>query len=136
TDGENNAGSVHPETAAEVLEEIGVSLWIIGVGSSGAVPINYVDPLTRIRRTGVFDSRFDPESLEAIARKGGGVYLAAPHGDAFSAAFSQIDQGEISVVRTSTRTRTRSFRSFFIIAALVLIGMARLIRRQILGALL
>ncbi|MDR2103885.1 MAG: VWA domain-containing protein, partial [Treponema sp.] len=39
TDGENNAGSVHPETAAEVLEEIGVSLWIIGVGSSGAVPI-------------------------------------------------------------------------------------------------
>ncbi|MDR3167465.1 MAG: VWA domain-containing protein [Treponema sp.] len=136
TDGENNAGPIHPETAAEILGELGVSLWIIGLGSGGEIPINYVDPFTRIRRTGTFDSRFDPASLEAIARKGGGVYLAAPHGDAFSAAFSQIDLGEISVVRTAIRTRTRSFRSFFIIASLVLIGMVRFIRRQILGAVL
>jgi Ca-activated chloride channel family protein len=136
TDGENNAGSIHPETAAEILGELGVSLWVIGVGSSGEIPINYVDPLTRIRRTGTFDSRFNPESLEAIARKGGGTYLAAPHGDALSAVFSLIDQGEMTVVRTSTRTRTRSFRLFFIITPLFLMGMVRIIRRQILGAVL
>jgi Ca-activated chloride channel family protein len=134
TDGENNAGSIHPETAAEVLKELGVSLWVIGVGSGGEIPINYVDPFTRMRRTGTFDSRFDPQSLEAIARKGGGVYLAAPHGDAFSAAFSLIDQGEMSIVRTSTHTRTRPFRNLFIIAALVLTAVVRFIRRQILGA--
>ncbi|MDR2101105.1 MAG: aerotolerance regulator BatA, partial [Treponema sp.] len=136
TDGENNAGSVHPETAAEVLEEIGVSLWIIGVGSSGAVPINYVDPLTRIRRTGVFESRFDSENLELIARRGGGAYLSAPHGDALSAAFSRIDRGEASVGRTSLRTRLVPFRNVFIAAALILLGMLRFIRRRILGAFL
>jgi Ca-activated chloride channel family protein len=136
TDGENNAGPVHPETAAEVLGELGVSLWVIGVGSGGEIPINYVDPFTRMRRTGTFDSRFDPKNLEAIAHKGGGVYLAAPHGDAFSAAFSRIDQGEVSVVRISTRKRARPFHALFIIAAPLLIGTVRFIRRNILGAFL
>jgi Ca-activated chloride channel family protein len=136
TDGENNAGAVHPETAAEVLGELGVSLWVIGVGSGGEIPINYVDPFTRMRRTGTFDSRFDPESLEAIARKGGGVYLAAPHGDAFSSAFSRIDREEMSIVRTGVHTKTEPFWNFFIIAALILLGTVRFIRRQILGAVL
>ncbi|MDR3139240.1 MAG: VWA domain-containing protein [Treponema sp.] len=136
TDGENNAGSVHPETAAEVLGELGVSLWIIGVGSSGKIPVDYVDPLTRMRRTGVFESRFDPENLKLIARRGGGIYLAAPHGDALSAAFSRIDRGEASVGRTGIRIRETPLRSFFIAAALILLGTLRLIRRRILGAFL
>ncbi len=38
TDGENNAGTIHPETAADLLRELGISFWVIAVGSMGEVP--------------------------------------------------------------------------------------------------
>ncbi|MDR3341421.1 MAG: VWA domain-containing protein [Treponema sp.] len=136
TDGENNAGSIHPETAAALLPELGASLWVIGVGSDGEVPINYVDPLTKMRRFGTFDSRFDPESLKAIAAKGNGVYIRAPSADAFARGFSRIDQGEMTIGRSGTLTRTRSLAEPFIITTLILLIAVRVIRRVILRAFL
>jgi Ca-activated chloride channel family protein len=136
TDGENNAGAVHPETAAAMLAKMGVSLWVIGVGSRGEIPINYVDPLTRLRRTGTFESRFNPESLEKIALKGDGVWIAAPSAEAFEAAFSRLDQGEMTIRRSGVSRRTVPFHGVFIAAALFLILGVHLIRRYILGALL
>jgi Ca-activated chloride channel family protein len=148
TDGENNAGAIHPETAAAALQNAQtstgdpasyggpVSLWVIGVGGGGEVPIDYVDPVTRIRRTGTFDSRFNAESLRAIAQSGGGQYIAAPSAEAFSRAFSRIDEGELIIRRSGTINRTRSFQVPLIAAALVLICAARFLRRYILGAFL
>ncbi|GHV75053.1 aerotolerance regulator BatA [Spirochaetia bacterium] len=135
TDGENNAGAIHPETAAAALQNA-VSLWVIGVGGGGEVPIDYVDPVTRLHRTGTFDSRFNAESLRAIARSGGGQYIAAPSAEAFSNAFSRIDEGEMIIRRSGTINRTRSFQVPLIGAALLLIIVARYIRRYILGAFL
>jgi Ca-activated chloride channel family protein len=136
TDGENNAGAIHPETAAAALRKAGAALWVVGVGGGGEVPIDYVDPLTRIRRTGVFDSRFNADSLRAIARSGGGQYISAPSAEAFSQAFSRIDQGELIIRRSGAVNRTRSFQVPFAAAALALICAARLLRRHILGAFL
>ena len=136
TDGENNAGSVHPETAAAILREEGISLWVIGVGSSGEVPIDYIDPHTRMRRTGSFYSRFEPENLRAIAQKAGGTYLSAPSAQAFATAFSRLHEGEMIIRRSGLLTKTRSVYRPFIMAALILLCLARFIRRYILGALL
>ncbi|MDR2798740.1 MAG: VWA domain-containing protein [Treponema sp.] len=129
TDGENNAGALHPETAAALLPELGVSLWVIGVGNGGEVPIDYVDPLTKMRRSGTFDSRFDPETLKAIARKGEGSYIPAPSAEAFAHAFSRIHEGEMTIGRSGTTLRTKGFQEICIIAALVLLGLHGLIRR-------
>jgi Ca-activated chloride channel family protein len=136
TDGENNAGAVQPETAAAALQSIGASLWVIGVGSGGEVPIDYVDPVTRIRRTGTFDSRFNANSLRSLAGSGGGVYIPAPSAEAFAQAFSRMDEGEMTIRRSGTITRTRGFHVPFIAIAFLLIGAARLLRRYILGAFL
>jgi Ca-activated chloride channel family protein len=136
TDGENNAGAIHPQTAAAALRAAGVSLWVIGVGSSGEVPIDYVDPLTRIHRTGTFDSRFDPEALKAIARSGGGFYIAAPSAETFSGAFFRVNEEEMIPRRSGIMNRTRGFQGSFIIAALLLLGAVRFLRRYILGAFL
>jgi Ca-activated chloride channel family protein len=136
TDGENNAGAIHPETAAAALQNAGASLWVVGVGGSGVAPIDYVDPVTRIRRTGAFDSRFNADSLRAIARSGGGHYLGAPSAEAFSEAFSIIDQREVIIRHSGVAKRTRSFQVPLIAAALALICAARFIRRHILGAFL
>lgn len=136
TDGENNAGSVHPETAAAAIKGLGVNLWVIGVGSSGEVPVDYVDPFLNLRRTGSFESRFDPESLRAIARAGGGTYIAAPSGAAFSAAFDRLDKTELTVRRTAPVTRGRDLSVPVILAALVCVFIPRFFRRWYLGALL
>jgi Ca-activated chloride channel family protein len=136
TDGENNAGAVHPETAAAVLREEGASLWVIGVGSSGEVPIDYVDPRTRIRRTGAFDSRFDPESLRLIAGTAGGTYLAAPSFNSFYEAFHRVSREEMIISRSGTVARTKKIGSPCIIAALCLLCLTRFIRHWIPGALL
>ena len=136
TDGENNAGAIHPETAAAMLGEIGVTLWVIGVGSTGEIPISYVDPHTRMRRTGTFESRYDPESLKSIALKAGGYWIHAPSAEAFAAAFSELDQGEMVIRRSGTLRREEPLYAFFIVAALSLLWGVRLVRRYILGALL
>jgi Ca-activated chloride channel family protein len=136
TDGENNAGSVHPETAAAMLAKMGVSLWVIGVGSRGEIPISYVDPITRVRRTGTFESQFNPESLEKIALKGEGVWISAPSAEAFQTAIARLDQGEMTIRRSGLSRRTRSFHGVFIAASLFLLLGVRLVRRYALGALL
>ena len=136
TDGENNAGAVHPETAAAILGDMGVSLWIIGVGSSGNVPIDYTDPVTQARRLGSFMSYYDPENLKAIADKGRGTCIIAPSPEAFAAAFARIDQGETVLRRSGIVRNKESFHDSFIIAALIVLCLVRVIRRNILGGLI
>ncbi|MDR0473642.1 MAG: VWA domain-containing protein [Treponema sp.] len=136
TDGENNAGTVHPETAAAVLGDIGVSLWVIGVGSGGNVPINYVDPFTHVRRTGTFHSYFDPQSLIAIAEKARGIWIAAPSAEAFASAFARLDQGETVLRRSALVRHKEPFHELFIIAAILVFCFVRFVRLYILRALI
>jgi Ca-activated chloride channel family protein len=133
TDGENNAGAVHPETAAAMLPELGISLWIIGIGRGGEVPVDYVDPRTRMRRSGTFLSHFNPESLMSVSRAGGGTFIRAPSAQSFADAFSLVDEKEMLARRRGTVTETKSLRVPFIAAAFILILLARLVRTGILG---
>jgi Ca-activated chloride channel family protein len=135
TDGENNAGPVEPETAAVLLAEAGISLWVIGVGSGGEIPIDYVDPFTRMRRTGTFDSRFDEASLRSLSGAGGGTYISAPSADALAAAFSRISGEELTISRSGLMVRRYPLHIPLIAAGLVLSALAEFIRRFLLGAL-
>ncbi|MDR1586193.1 MAG: VWA domain-containing protein [Treponema sp.] len=134
SDGENNAGAIHPETAAAMLGEMGVSLWVIGVGSGGEIPIDYVDPHTHMRRTGTFDSRFDRESLRRLSQTGGGSYISAPSAETLAEAFARLDDREMTVRRSGLVMTTRSCRFPFMISALVLLAAAGFVRRFFLGA--
>jgi Ca-activated chloride channel family protein len=134
TDGENNAGAIHPETAAALLPRRGISLWVIGLGSSGEIPIDYVDPATRMRRTGTFESRFDPAALRALSTAGEGTYLPAPSAESLAAAFARISEGEMSLSRSGLFTRRRPCHTPFILAALGILLSVRFIRKYLLGA--
>jgi Ca-activated chloride channel family protein len=136
TDGENNAGTIHPESAAAMLGEMGVSLWVVGVGSFGEVPVNYVDPITKMRRTGTFESRYNIEDLISIAEKAHGQWLYAPQAEALSAAFSQLDQMEMIIRRSIPMRREEPLYVVFVIAAAALFLGVRFVRRYVLGALL
>jgi len=136
TDGENNAGTIHPESAAAMLGEMGVSLWVVGVGSAGEVPVNYVDPITKMRRTGTFESRYNTEDLKSIADKAHGQWVHAPQAEALSAAFSQLDQREMIIRRSIPVRREEPLYVGFVIAAVALLWGVRFVRRYVLGALL
>ncbi|MCL2093935.1 MAG: VWA domain-containing protein [Treponema sp.] len=136
TDGENNAGAIHPETAAAMIADMGITLWIIGTGSSGDIPFSYVDPATQMFRSGTFDSRYDPAVLSSLAAAAQGHWIHAPNIDSFTAAFAQLDQGEMMVRRSGTIRREEPLHIIFILTAMVLLWGLRLVRRNILGALL
>lgn len=136
TDGENNAGEIHPATAAAALRSVGASLWVIGVGSAGQVPIDYVDPETGARRTGVLDSRFDEDSLKAIAQAGGGSYLSAPSASALTDAFAHFSDAEATPVASRTSSRVRPLYPPVVLVGAVALVLGRLLRRLFLGALL
>lgn len=135
TDGENNAGAIHPETAAAMLRETGVSFWIIGIGQTGEVPIDYVDPFTKVRRSGRFDSRYDTESLRRLSLSGGGTFIYAPTADNFAAAFSQVDDAEMIVQISRVVKRSRSITLYFLIPAIILLVGVKFSRR-LMGAIL
>jgi Ca-activated chloride channel family protein len=136
TDGENNAGEIHPETAALLLREMGVSFWVIAVGSAGEVPIDYVDPYTKIRRTGMFDSRYDAESLRRLSISGGGTFVNAYSTKAFASAFSLLDDTEMTVQRQRVIHRRRSLSFQFLLTGILLLISVRLIKRHLLGAII
>jgi Ca-activated chloride channel family protein len=134
TDGENNAGAIHPETAAALFPRRNISLWVIGVGSSGEIPLDYVDPATRMRRTGTFESRFDPESLKALCAAGAGTYIPAPSAESLAAAFTRISEGEMVLSRSSLFVRRKPCHTPFLLTALGILVSVRLIQKYFLGA--
>jgi len=134
TDGENNAGAIHPETAAAMVRGAGASLWVIGVGTGGIVPIDFVDPFTRVRHTGMYDSAFDTDSLRRIAEAGGGEWAMAASAGAFADAFAAVDEREAVALRAGTVARTLCLRAPFLTLALGFVAGSRLVRRFFLGA--
>jgi Ca-activated chloride channel family protein len=136
TDGENNAGIIHPETAASLLRDMGVSFYVIAVGSAGEVPIDYLDPYTKIRRTGIFDSRYDINSLRRLSDIGGGTFISAPNLEAFANAFAFLDDSELTVQRTRIIHKKRPVFLYFFIPAIFLLIMVKFTRTKILGAIL
>jgi len=136
TDGENNAGAIHPETASGFLNAIGASFWVIAVGSGGEVPIDYLDPYTKIRRTGIFDSRYDIESLRRLCSAGGGTFVHASSAESFISAFSQLDSSEITIQRSRVIDRRFSIFFYFLIPAVFILTAVRFIRRYLLRAMI
>ncbi|MDR1362767.1 MAG: VWA domain-containing protein [Spirochaetaceae bacterium] len=136
SDGENNAGAVHPLTAAAALNAQGTALYVIGVGSSGEIPIDYVDPATKLRRTGSFESRYNAESLKSIASAANGVFLYAPSRETFEAAFNTLNKSEAVVSRSIARGRKQGLHEPLIIAALIIACSSGLVRAILGGALL
>jgi Ca-activated chloride channel family protein len=136
TDGENNAGAVHPLTGAAMVRDTGAELWVVGIGTSGEVPLDYVDPFSGQRKTGTFESRYDPEALRSIARSGGGTFLVADSTGALEEAFNRMNSSGLTPGRSRTYRITQSLASSLLVVVLICIAIARGIRWLIMGALL
>jgi Ca-activated chloride channel family protein len=127
TDGENNAGSMDPGTAARTAARFGMALSIIGVGSAGEAPVTYVDPVTRQKLSGIYRSDFNGASLEALARTGGGNYYGAENKAALASAFAALAERSSSLSRSRSVSSEEGLTGQAVAAALALLALARLL---------
>ena len=82
TDGDNNAGTVDPLTAANLARDLGIKIYTVGIGSNIA------------QTWYTLHSFYNEELLIEIARITGGQYFPAWNADALSMVFETIDQLE------------------------------------------
>ena len=132
TDGENNAGEIHPETAAQLAADNSITVYVVGLGTKGKVPIEYTDPATGKLYSGYLDSNFSPASLKKIATIGNGRYFEAQTLDELSTTLSSVARIEAVTQNYNYRTVNRLFYKDFISLALILFIIAWFIRRVIL----
>jgi Ca-activated chloride channel family protein len=136
TDGENNAGSVHPDTAAELAAQNNITLYTFGIGTKGSVPIEYIDPNTGKVHSGFYDSDFDTAPLESIAYAGGGRYFGIESTNALSEALSLISRRETVIQTFHYKSSDQALYPYYLLAAAVLFALAWLLRRVILKEVL
>ncbi len=136
TDGENNAGAIHPETAAGLAVQNGMTLYTIGVGSAGSAPIEYRDPHTGKTYSGYLSASFNPAELKKIAQSAGGRYFPVHSLEDLSLALKVISRNEATVQTYRTRTAERALYVPLTGAAALFFALSYVIRRVALGAFL
>ncbi len=135
TDGENNAGAINPRSAASVFRDRNIALYVVGIGSRGEVPVDYVDPSTGTAYSGFLDSGFDESSLRDIAFRSGGQYVSAANAPDLADAFTAIGASIPSSPISWTRTVEEPLETGFIAAAAILAALAWAVRRLFMGAI-
>lgn len=129
TDGENNAGDIHPETAAKLAAENDVTVYVIGIGTKGTVQIEYYDYQTNKTYSGMMESNFDPSSLKKIALIGKGHYFETTSLDGLQQILKNVSRDESVVQNYSYRISTEYVYKDFLLVAIILFAVAFVIRR-------
>lgn len=132
TDGENNAGSIHPETAAELAVAHNITIFPVGVGTKGVVPLEYIDPITEKISSGYFESSFDAAPLQKIATITGGRYFSAETVNDLSSALNVITNHERIVQTYYLKSIDEYFYDNLLIAAAIVLSVAWFLSRIVL----
>ena len=136
TDGESNAGSIHPETAAKLAIDNGIVLYVAGIGTNGSVPIEYIDPNTGSVYSGFLDSSFDSSSLRNLAKVTDGKYFTVQTLDELSNALKTIATESTATQTYHIKQTENSFYTTSLIICLLLFSIAWIIRRMLLQEVL
>ncbi len=132
TDGENNAGEIHPETAAKLAADNKITIYVVGIGSKGKVPIEYTDPATGRLYSGYLDSNFNPASLKKIADIANGRYFEALTLNELSDILTTVSKTEAVSQTFTYRTVNHLYYKEFLSVAILLFILAWFIKRVIL----
>jgi len=120
TDGDNNMGSVDPETAAELAKGYGIRVYTIAVGRKGKVdfPVERYDPVfgKQVTWQTLTDAINEP-LLQSIANRTQGRFFRAEDRDVLENIFDTIDALEKTKVEIDTYVRTAERAWPWILAA-------------------
>ena len=116
TDGDNNAGSISPTTAAEIAREYGIRVYTVGVGTRGKAlsPVGiYPDGRYKFEYT---DVRIDEDALKEIAAMTGGQYFRATDGEVLKTIYHDIDR--LEKTKISVKEHRRHAEEYFMFAVI------------------
>lgn len=122
TDGQNNAGTVDPPTAARVARALGIKVYTIGVGTTGVVPMPIDDPVFGSRVVPM-EVRLDEEALRTIAETTDGQYFLATNSEELKEIYDKIDALERTRMESTSFVSFTDRFSFFALPALVLLAL-------------
>lgn len=119
TDGENNAGTIHPFTAAKLAKEENIPIYVLGIGTRGTVSIEYTDPNTGKTYSGFLESSYNSESLDKIASISGGKSYEIINLSEMTNLVSSIIQNEVVLPHFYTVSVDTEYYKIFLILASV-----------------
>jgi Ca-activated chloride channel homolog len=121
TDGQNNAGSIPPLTAAEAAQALAVKVYTIGVGTRGKAPMpTGVDMFGR-EMVQMVDVDIDEETLKAVSAKTGGKYYRADSTDTLQKIYEEIDKLEKTEVEVKKYVHVEELMHWAVVPGLVLL---------------
>jgi Ca-activated chloride channel family protein len=104
TDGENNAGKIPPNTAAEAIKALRIKLYAIGAGINGIAPVPIIDrngPVTDAMGNIYYQNQrveFNEAGLKEVAQISGGQFFRATDTNSLEQIYADIDKMEKSTV--------------------------------------
>ena len=119
TDGQNNAGSLDPVSAAEIAKIYGIRIYTIGVGTYGYAPYPVQTPFGMQYQN--MEVKIDEELLEDVADMTDGKYYRADNNRKLEEIYQEIDRLEKSKIDvTEFRKKHEEFYPLAIVALLLL----------------
>ena len=131
TDGENNAGSIAPETAASLAASDGIKVYTIGMGKEGGARIPYADTTFGKRYREVL-TYLDEGTLKRIANATGGIYFRATDTQSLQQIYAEIDRFEKTKFETINIIVRKELVGYFLIPAMLLLGIEILLSNTVL----
>ncbi|MBX9767958.1 MAG: VWA domain-containing protein [Bdellovibrionales bacterium] len=123
TDGENNSGTIAPETALQIAKGFGIRVYTIGIGKDGEtqLPIYGKDLFgNKIKSYQPIHSSVNDALLTQMAEETGGKYYRATTSGALDKVFSSIDQLEKTKVEVNQYTKYEElYQNYLIWGALL-----------------
>jgi Ca-activated chloride channel family protein len=133
TDGDNNAGKIPPNTAAEALKAMKIKFHAIGIGTNGMAKVPVQDGRGNLLTDAVGDMlyqtmrvSFNEAGLKEVAKIADGKFYRATDTKSLEAIYADIDQMEKSTVSVK---KYQQYRDLF---PLCLMGGAGLLVGQLL----
>jgi Ca-activated chloride channel homolog len=108
TDGENNTGSIDPETAIDIAKGYGIRVYSIGIGKDGEAQLPQIieDAFGRqIKRYRPIHSDINEDLLRKMASETGGKYWRATDGKVLEGVFQEINHLEKTKIEVNQYTK-------------------------------
>ena len=129
SDGENNAGSIHPITAAEIAKENNITIYTLAIGTRGSVPVEYLDPKTGKNYSGYLDSTFDTTQLREIASTTEGAFYSVETISVLSQTLESISKKESVIQTYQLKNISKNYYKEILFIGIVFVITAWILRR-------
>jgi Ca-activated chloride channel family protein len=128
TDGRNNSGSLDPVTAAQIAATLGVRIYTVGMGrpGGGAIVIQnavHGDEVLLNPDGSVHTEELDEAMLQKLSALSQGRYFRATDKDKLKAIYREISILERTRLQSKTFRRKEDFGQYFLLAALLALGL-------------